>query len=459
MSRGDDEKHERTIRNRKSVNPTASASNIESKEKKKVLKPLFSVNLALFVLSFAVVIGTSGYYFGFTPQKVIQHARGLYNKSTLVDKYKSSLVHIETQQLLSFDATCTEKTVEILPEFVPVLDVMGQSDRLRAEGLVFVMLNGRNEGKYVKWTRNNGCLFELASAAAESLQVIDQEWLQQGVKLMNQYGKPVSTVDQLDQTRIVHVLLDFQIWVWPGIEIGHVYDLGRIKMKTMSLEPLVFSVENFFTHKEAAQIIDMGSAKFERSPVDGGEEKDGYSADRTSYTAFLNDDQFTRDFRHRTADLARLPSASFVERLQLVRYKVGQFFRKHEDYFDSKKFLPEAENAMEDYNLWIEWATQNLQDADPTDLPDAFLNNGKLFPKRDDSHFERQLLQVFLDEAKHTDFFFKHADQEWGDWIKENVDNNADGIMETLLEDKAYMLPHIIRAWEKHLGRKDIMFT
>ncbi|KAJ0402318.1 hypothetical protein P43SY_008559 [Pythium insidiosum] len=378
---------------------------------------------------------------------------------SLHNKYASEIVQMTTQKLLTpspADHACP--AFEILGDLTHVEHAMAKgAEQLRKENAVFLMLNGENEGVFVaSWQAADGCLRELAQLAAERLGA-DVDVLRNGVKLMTQMGLPITSAEQLDGDagRIAHVLLDFQIWVWPGIKVGHVFEVEGSTVTTLSMRPRVFSVEGFFDSDEAEEIMRQGIDRLERSPVDSPDAVDGYHADRTSFTAFLHDNQFTRDFRARTAKLARLPSPSFVERLQLVRYETGQFFRKHEDYFDSKHFLPKKEMAGQDYKAWAAWAASKVRElvASGANVPAAFQEGGDMFPNAEDLvTFQHSLLGAFVEDAHEVNFFKEHADLEWGKWIVDNLANKANDILSPLLRDKGYMLPHIIKAWEKRIG-------
>lgn len=382
----------------------------------------------------------------------------------LKDKYESELMPITTQKLLSpspIKENCA--TLELVGDLTSVASVMEQAAQvLREQNQVFLMLNGQNDGLHVRWEPKQGCLQELALLAAQALGA-DVDELSNGVKLFTQMGLPITTPEQLDAEagRIAHVLLDFQIWVWPGVKIGYEFEVEGVKVKTLSMVPKVFSVEGFFTQEEADSIIEQGLDRLSRSPVDSPEAVDGYHSDRTSYTAFLHDNQFTRDFRVRTAKLARLPSPSFVERMQLVRYETGQFFRKHEDYFDSKQFIPKQEESLKEFEAWTIWASDKLKSLrDTVDLPRAYLPIGELYPNfRDKGRFQQALLRGFMEDAAELDFFVNHGDVEWKLWIEENLNNSADDIIGPLMRDKGYMLPHIIKSWEKRIALPELKYT
>jgi len=69
---------------------------------------------------------------------------------------------------------------------------------------------------------------------------------------MTQYGIEIASAVELEAAnRIVHVLLDFQLWVWPGIEKGHEYNVDGVILKTVGLKPIVYSVSNFLTQEVA----------------------------------------------------------------------------------------------------------------------------------------------------------------------------------------------------------------
>ncbi|CAK4677361.1 hypothetical protein AeMF1_005634 [Aphanomyces euteiches] len=374
------------------------------------------------------------------------------------NKYESEVVQISTRKLLTPDPSCPEPV--ILDAVTHVDDVLGRAEQLRQDGKVFLMLNGQNEGVYAEWTKENGCLHALTETAALVLGS-DPDYFANGLRLYNGMGYPITTADELDAERVAYILVDFQIWVWPGIHVGYTRIVDNVKMTTISLVPLVFDTEGFFTLEEANLIIEHGSANLQRSPVDSPDAVGGYHSDRTSHTAFLDDSQFTRNFRTRTASLARLPSPSFVERMQLVRYEAGQFFRKHEDYFRSKSFLGKKEVAWGQYTTWCKWAASTIDAMqDRSTLPEDFHPGNRLYPRADDEFtWQLELLKLFLADTVDTTFYSDRGDVEWKVWIEENVANNAQGIIGILLKDKAYMLEHIIASWSSRTNTPALQYT
>ncbi|KAH9120316.1 hypothetical protein AeMF1_007476 [Aphanomyces euteiches] len=262
-------------------------------------------------------------------------------------------------------------------------------------------------------------------------------------------GRAIATAEELDVERLAYILVDFQLWVWPGIRVGHKRTVDGVTMTTLSLSPLVYDVEGFFTAEEAEAIITHGVEKLERSGVvdyyGGQEDTDEV---RTSFTTYFNDSIFTRQFRVRGVNLTRLPSPSFVEQLQLVRYEPGQFFRKHEDYFEHKKFLGKTtgETAYDRFKVWCDAVGEMLRTSLPEDTTPFFLPGGELFPQFKNLTWEITMLEVFR-ELK-PDYFANLGKTEWQEWLDENIEMEAEDVMETLLNELDGILLDIIHAWE-----------
>lgn len=383
------------------------------------------------------------------------------------NKYETDLVSIKVRQLLATNK-CADAAFQ--PQLlndgkvVSVKQAMGDAS-LPASDKVFFMLNGQNEGLYVSWNGQFDCLAQVAELAAASLGA-DRDMMENGVRLYSQMGLAVRNVQDLAATKnIVHVLLDFQLWVWPGIEKGHKYVLENgVTLKTVGIRPKVFDVEYFLTDAEAQQIMALGIPSLDRSRVDGSNSSKVVSGSRTSHTAFLDDGAFTREFRHRSAVVARLPSPTYVERLQLVRYAAGEFYRQHLDTFHSRNFLPKGstEYTFEDYKDWANWAAEKLRGLDQSTLPDEYREDGALFPNaEDDKVFPNALLDVFYRATNASNLFTALFDEEWAKWIRENIDKNAGLLMPVLLKEgnRRKYLPLIIKEWEKKLGRHELYYT
>lgn len=382
------------------------------------------------------------------------------------NKYKTDLVSVEVRHLVANDK-CAD--ADYKPQLLndgklihvkqPMTEAAPSSDK------VFFMLNGQNEGVYVSWNGQFDCVSQAASLAAASLGA-DLDVMDNGVRLYSQMGFPVRNAQDLAATKnIVHILLDFQLWVWPGIEKGYKYTLENgVVLTTIGIRPKVFDVENVISDEEARQVMALGIPSLDRSKVDGSNSSKVVSGSRTSHTAFLDDGAFTRAFRHRSALVARLPSPTYAERLQLVRYAAGEFYRQHLDTFHSRELLPKGANeyTFEDYQEWANWAAEKLRGLDPSTLPAEFREGGALFPNAEDEKlFPNALLDVFYTEMNQSNMFTALFDEEWARWIQSNVAKNAGLLMPVLLKEgnRREYLPMIVKEWEKKLGRPELRYT
>ncbi|KAF4135370.1 hypothetical protein GN958_ATG15435 [Phytophthora infestans] len=387
----------------------------------------------------------------------------------LPDKYDTDLVNIEPRHLVS-DLKCNDSDYTATTLFdgkvFHVTEPM-EAEQPMTDDRVFFMLNGANDGVYVSWNGDFECVGKAAEVAAAWLGA-DQDVMVNGVRLYNQMGWPVRNEKELRETKnIVHVLLDFQLWQWPGIKKGYKYVLeDGVTLTTVGMSPKVLDVEYFLTQEEADKVIEIGSPFLDRSKVDGSNSSKVVSQARTSHTAFLPDSFFTRDFRVRSARVARLPSPSFAERLQLVRYNAGEFYRKHLDTFASRQFLPkgaEHKFGIKAYKEWANWAANAIRElSTKREIPEEFREGGSLFPDAEDNQrFPNALAKLFYPEANATNLFKALSDEAWLTWLDENVYNNATGVMDSLLAEdkKPHYLPMLVSAWEKALGLPELHYS
>lgn len=108
---------------------------------------------------------------------------------------------------------------------------------------------------------------------------------------------------------------------------------GVVRVK-VSNYPLVDILEDFLTPEEAQHLISLAENRFQRSKVvDANSGRRVKNNDRTSTTTFLarSETPTVKAVEQRAAQVAGLPE-SHLERLQVVRYKPGQFYKAHHDY-------------------------------------------------------------------------------------------------------------------------------
>ncbi|KAH9105750.1 hypothetical protein AeMF1_018531 [Aphanomyces euteiches] len=378
-------------------------------------------------------------------------------------KYETDIVRIEGQHFLQ-PAECSAPAPQFEGFLVHVKVAMAKKETLRASDRIFLLLNGQNDGIYVSWNGNASCLHAAAKSAAIALGA-DRDRLQYGIRLYNQHGLPIISAADLEANhRIAHILLEYQIWVWPGIELGHEYNVDGVILKTVGLKPLVYAVSNFFTSDEATAIIEAAQAKLERSKVNDANTSKAVSASRTSHTAFLTTSAFTRDFQRRSAKLARLPSPSYAEGLQLVRYAAGEFYRRHLDTFDSVNLLPKGYYArtIDDYKAWAAWAAAQLDALGDGVVPAGFRKGEPLYPNPDDdTTFPLALVDAFLKVGLAENYFAARHDGEWVTWMQGYVEKKSPNIMAGIMKDKGkpHYLDKMVRVWEDMIGLSELRYT
>ncbi|ETI38794.1 hypothetical protein, variant [Phytophthora nicotianae CJ01A1] len=147
------------------------------------------------------------------------------------------------------------------------------------------------------------------------------------------------------QNRIVFLFEGGQ-FIWPGIRIGHktlvknTFGRGDLVLETISMTPLVFSVEEFLRDDEIDIILELSMPHLAPSGVtlqDGHENRPATDW-RTSTTYWLDSSSHpvVQDIDKRTADLVKVP-ISHQESVQVLRYEHTQHYDQHLDYFSAER--------------------------------------------------------------------------------------------------------------------------
>lgn len=222
--------------------------------------------------------------------------------------------------------------------------------------LLLVMLNGQNAGVLVPLLPP-GCLGTVASRAGAMLGIPQRDQALPK-RLYATLGRPVRRAEELLLARalleekkpgksscglaVMHLLLDQEQWVWPGRALGQRWKVAGSEMQTLSLAPKAIFVRNFLTAAECDLLIESGQGKMYPSPELHADPNSPFKDYRTSTTGQLGGLPIGERVRKRSALLARLPLEN-VEDTQLLRYEPGQWYKRHTDYFDHRKWsLPEG---------------------------------------------------------------------------------------------------------------------
>lgn len=112
---------------------------------------------------------------------------------------------------------------------------------------------------------------------------------------------------------------------------------------------LLFGVADFFSKEECERVMEMIDRTARPSPVFNVDYGKGA---RTSYSGDLNaDDPFVRSLHRRMDDLLGVEER-WGETMQGQRYAVGQEFKAHHDWFDTRQPYFKGEVAMGGQRAW-----------------------------------------------------------------------------------------------------------
>ncbi|RHY55823.1 hypothetical protein DYB30_012409 [Aphanomyces astaci] len=337
--------------------------------------------------------------------------------------------------------------------FIPVQD----ADQVETNS-AFVMLNGENQGLWVSWHED-----DLNKKKDVDLSMCAQALASFGAKAFGKRGVDVDQATLYDQ-------MDQEVWVWPGIEVGHEWMVDGVRLKTLSLSPKVrpiylfiqcrpiptkldntqaIFVSKFLSPEECQHVIDLGKDMLQPSPSVSQFNLKGLDRYRTSSTAFMGQEVKTRG-----ASLARLPSREFIEDIQLVRYEDGQMYKVHTDYFTHLDVGAEVNPpALKSFSHWITWV-QRLNVISP---------HPPLSP-RHSAAFELQLATLLLQpHSIVNDAMWKYLGPAWKVWMQEHVALKSDYIVSSMISafrpvNPVVPLCYIRQRWEEIVGVPDATF-
>lgn len=183
-------------------------------------------------------------------------------------------------------------------------------------------------------------------------------------------------------------------WLWPGVREGfrRTIDLFPITpgldeqfqenrtaiLKTLSLQPLVLSVEGFLSPEECDHIQVTADPRMSYSGVVlMDKDKDRPASDfRTSQSTFLaskGDDVLT-DIEYRTSSLVRIPR-NHQEHVQVLRYGYGEKYNAHHDWFNpiyyqnDPRTLANIENGKRNRLATVFWYLTDVERGGETNFP------------------------------------------------------------------------------------------
>jgi prolyl 4-hydroxylase len=134
-------------------------------------------------------------------------------------------------------------------------------------------------------------------------------------------------------------------WIWPGVAEGFRRTINvsssksekprEVTLETLSLNPLVLSIEGFLDNDECGYIMKEAGPKVQYSQVSLMDKDKGKAASewRTSQSTFLAPDDVLSEIDERVASLTRIPK-NHGEYVQVLRYGPNEKYDAHHDFFN-----------------------------------------------------------------------------------------------------------------------------
>lgn len=317
---------------------------------------------------------------------------------------------------------------------VPSLQAGGQ------ERVAFVLRNGENHGLFVRY--REGCHKRIAHVGAVALGANSGD-VARPLRIFSAGGQPVADAPiggAVMHPLLLHVLLEGEAWVWPGIRTGFRWVVAGIPLETVSLAPRVILVRNFTTEADSKAIRKHGEGTLSRSPEK--HYSPGYENYRTSSTGYIRSSvPAGRRIREKSWQIARLATLQHVEEPQLLRYqppdgkkrKYGDWYKEHQDIFHNFTPLKGASNPS---SLWL----KRMSPLAASIRWHASLGIDGCKDLRGWNLVQLAVCQEMVAGAPRADGLFR-ADDDYRGWLKENIARCARGLLEHLLGSRPELLP------------------
>lgn len=272
--------------------------------------------------------------------------------------------------------------------------------------------------------------------------------VQRPLRLFTPGGRPIGDHDGAwDSSAVVHVLLENDVWVWPGIRVGMRWFVCGVELETLSLAPRVILVRNVTTPADARALIANGRSTMKRSSEK--HYSPGFENYRTSKTGSLSPQHgAAQRVQNFSQQIARVSSLMYVEPPQLLLYRpppeegaFGDWYKGHHDLFHNYK---PSTNKKLWAERWVEKALQQMSLLEPKrparTPPEQWSMIGKAH------RVELAVCETLL-RSSSSDF----SDQI-GAWIAENLARASTDLLQALLNHWPDLLPAAQRAWTEATG-------
>jgi prolyl 4-hydroxylase len=183
------------------------------------------------------------------------------------------------------------------------------------------------------------------------------------------------------------LLMEGGQWVWPGVRKGFVRHIQldetrNATLETLSVQPLVFSVDGFLADEECDWIRVTAEPHMAQSGVSLMDRDKGKPATewRTSETTFLSEKtEEIAEIDQRTSQLVRIPK-NHQEPPQVLRYVLNARYDQHTDYFNpdlyrnDKRTMRMIANGRKNRMATVLWYLSDVAQGGETTFPQ--MDNG-----------------------------------------------------------------------------------
>lgn len=231
----------------------------------------------------------------------------------------------------------------------PQCDVSGEGTSSCAAGTVLVAMNGdASTATQVSVPGPDGSLDAFLVTACEVLGVEDASTKcrgSDGARLVDSRGSRLLNTAELRSLApgsIVYAVPRWLHFVWPPVRVGHTVlpsavdppNTGEapMRLRTLSMRPRVFLIENFMSRSEAKALIDQNRARLRRSTVGATAYHD---RTRTSSNTWDIGSGLARLFKSRAFRLVGIdPDPELEDGIQVLNYRPGQYYKPHVDWLN-----------------------------------------------------------------------------------------------------------------------------
>lgn len=232
----------------------------------------------------------------------------------------------------------------------------------------FELFRGGHSGRKVQWDSKISSMSSLRKQLEKKAHMKWQNmWKVLPWLLADTSGVPVQ-----DPSAVQGLLLLFEggRWVWPGIRENFQRRVAlplpkgqemNVTLKTLTLDPLSFTIEDFFDKASAERMIQLAKPKLRPAEILTQDSQKENAEDlgvevRTCWETWLSpaDGPDLENVAQRSAALVRVPRELQAD-FRVLRYEAGQHFGAHTDYYEPEDFQeqPEVLNELQNGRNWL----------------------------------------------------------------------------------------------------------